>query len=162
MTATTDVLFLCTGNSCRSQMAEALCRAIASDRFRAFSAGAVAKGMNPRMIQVMREVGIDPTIQQSSKTLDCLVLAGQKFDVVVTVCGHAHELCLHSSHTLGTIVHQPFDDPPALEAAAPHPAAALDIYRRVRDEIRRFILSDRFLQMGAHRSQATTSRGAPR
>lgn len=136
----TDILFLCTGNSCRSHMAEAWCRALHSDRYRAYSAGIIAKGLNPRMVQVMRECGIDPTIQQSSKTLQSVLDAGVHLDLVVTVCGHAHETCpVFPGST--RVVHVGFDDPPALAADAGDEAEALQHYRRVRDEIRDFIIN---------------------
>ncbi|MBA3546996.1 MAG: arsenate reductase ArsC [Planctomycetes bacterium] len=139
-----NLLFLCTGNSCRSQMAEAWCRAIASHRVNPFSAGVVASGMNPKMLQVMREVGLEPTIHQSSKTLAFLLDAGLDFDVVVTVCGHAHDSCIRPHPAMRTVVHRAFADPPDQERHAPDADAALDNYRRVRDEIRDFILSDAF------------------
>jgi arsenate reductase len=133
------ILFLCTGNSCRSQMAEAWCRALKSDVYEAYSAGTVAKGLNPKMVEVMREVGIDPTIHQTSKTLQSVLDAGVQLDVVVTVCGHAHETCPLFPGGKTRVVHVGFEDPPELEKTAATPAAALDHYRRVRDQIRDFV-----------------------
>ncbi len=133
------ILFLCTGNSCRSQMAEAWCRALQSDRYEAFSAGTIAKGLNPKMVQVMRELGIDPTIHQTSKTLTSVLDAGVKLDLVVTVCGHAHETCPLFPGGKTKVVHVGFDDPPELEKTAATPEEAFGHYRRVRDEIRAFI-----------------------
>lgn len=135
----TKILFLCTGNSCRSQMAEAWCRALHPGRYEAFSAGTIAKGLNPKMVQVMRELGLDPTIHQSSKTLESVIAAGVQLDVVVTVCGHAHETCPVFPGGKTRVVHVGFEDPPELEKAARTPEEALGHYRRVRDEIRDFI-----------------------
>lgn len=135
----TNILFLCTGNSCRSQMAEAFCRVFHSDRYQAFSAGTVAKGLNPKMVQVMRELGLDPTIHQTSKTLASVLAAGVHLDLVVTVCGHAHETCPIFPGGKTRVVHVGFEDPPELEKTATTPEEALGHYRRVRDAIRAFI-----------------------
>jgi arsenate reductase len=135
----TRILFLCTGNSCRSQMAEAWCRALHPGRYEAFSAGTVAKGLNPKMVEVMKELGIDPTIHQSSKTLQSVLDAGVRLDLVVTVCGHAHETCPVFPGGKTRVVHVGFADPPELEKSARTPEEALGHYRRVRDEIRDFI-----------------------
>ena len=136
----TRILFLCTGNSCRSQMAEAWCRALQSDRYESFSAGTIAKGLNLKMVQVMRELGIDPTIHQTSKTLKSVLDAGVQLDLVVTVCGHAHETCPIFPGGKTRVVHVGFDDPPELEKTAQTPDEALGHYRRVRDQIRDFIV----------------------
>jgi len=133
------ILFLCTGNSCRSQMAEAWCRAMKSDRYEAFSAGTIAKGLNPKMVQVMNEVGIDPAIHQTSKTLRSVLDAGVQLDLVVTVCGHAHETCPIFPGGTTKVVHVGFEDPPELEKDAATPEEALGHYRRVRDQIRDFV-----------------------
>ena len=138
-TVPTRILFLCTGNSCRSQMGEAWCRAFHGGRYEAYSAGTIAKGLNPRMIEVMREVGIDPTLHQTSKTLASVLAAGVRLDLVVTVCGHAHETCPHFSGGQTRVVHVGFEDPPELEKAARTPDEALGHYRRVRDQIRDFV-----------------------
>ena len=135
----TKILFLCTGNSCRSQMAEAFCRAMKSDLYEPFSAGTIAKGLNPRMVQVMKEVGIDPTIHQTSKTLKSVLAAGVTLDLVVTVCGHAHETCPIFPGGRTRVVHVGFEDPPELEKTATTPDEALGHYRRVRDLIRDFV-----------------------
>ncbi|GDY14271.1 arsenate reductase [Planctomycetota bacterium] len=133
------ILFLCTGNSCRSQMGEAWTRAMKSDHYEAFSAGTIAKGLNPKMVQVMKEVGIDPTIHQTSKTLKSVLDADVKLDLVITVCGHAHETCPIFPGGKTTVVHVGFEDPPELEKTAKTPEEALDQYRRVRDQIRDFV-----------------------
>jgi arsenate reductase (thioredoxin) len=137
--ATSSILFLCTGNSCRSQMAEAWCRALKPDLYEAYSAGTIAKGLNPKMVQVMQEVGIDPTLRQTSKTLQSVLDAGITLDLIVTVCGHAHETCPIFPAGTTRVVHVGFDDPPELEKTATSPDEALAHYRRVRDEIRDFV-----------------------
>ena len=133
------ILFLCTGNSCRSQMAEAWCRALKSDLFIAHSAGTIAKGLNPKMVQVMREIGLDPTIHQTSKTLTSVLDAGVHLDLIVTVCGHAQETCPVDPGGKTRVVHVGFEDPPELERSASSPEEALGHYRRVRDQIRDFV-----------------------
>lgn len=133
----TKVLFLCTGNSCRSQIAEGYARVLKGDTFDAFSAGIVAHGQNPNAIKVMAEDGIDITTQQS-KTLQSLLDADVSFDVVYTVCGHADENCpIFPGKTM--VVHHGFDDPPKLAKGARTEEEALNHYRRVRDEIRAWI-----------------------
>jgi arsenate reductase len=120
------VLFLCTGNSARSQMAEGLLRHIAGDRFEVFSAGTHPKGMHPRSVEVMKEAGIDIS-GQTSKNVD--VYAGEMFDYVITVCDRAKQLCPVFPGT--EPVHWGFEDP----ADAPA-ALQIETFRRVRDEIR--------------------------
>jgi arsenate reductase len=129
------VLFLCTGNSCRSQMAEGWARRLRSDPIEAWSAGIETHGLNPRAVQVMAEAGIDIS-KQSSKPVD--ELRGIAFDYVVTVCDHANESCPFFSGNVKR-VHVSFDDPPRLAATAKTEDEALGHYRRVRDEIRRFV-----------------------
>ena len=136
----TNILFLCTGNSCRSQMAEAWCRALRGDEYQAFSAGTIAKGLNPNMLLVMREVGIDPAAAQVSKTLRSVLDAGVHLDVIVTVCQHAHDECPVLSDETTRVVHVGFPDPPEMESQAASAQAALDCYRQVRDQIRAFIV----------------------
>ena len=132
-----NILVLCTGNSCRSQIAEGFARLLKSDTIDAFSAGIVAHGQNPNAIRVMAEAGVDITTQQS-KTLQSLLDRGVTFDVVYTVCGHADENCpMFPGQT--RVVHVGFDDPPKLAADAETEEEALGHYRRVRDEIRHWI-----------------------
>ncbi len=129
------VLFLCTGNSCRSQMAEGWARHILADQIEPYSAGIETHGMNPNAVRVMAEAGVDIT-GQSSKLISSL--ADVPFDLVITVCGHADENCpafLGQSR----VVHVGFDDPPKLAKAAVSETDALGHYRRVRDEIRDFV-----------------------
>lgn len=132
------VLFLCTGNSCRSQMAEGFAKALKSDVVEAFSAGVERHGLNPDAVRVMAEAGVDISGQRS-KTVD--ELPTKAFDVIVTLCGHAAETCPYFPGPARRL-HQGFDDPPAL-AAALGPGASeeerLAPYRAVREAIRRFV-----------------------
>jgi arsenate reductase (thioredoxin) len=129
------ILFLCTGNSCRSQMAEGWARHLKGDVIEPWSAGLEKHGLNPHAVKVMKEAGVDIS-GQHSKTLD--ELSDVKLDWVVTVCGHAHETCpLFPGDA--QVVHVGFDDPPRLAREEPDPDKALDHYRRVRDEIRAFV-----------------------
>jgi arsenate reductase (thioredoxin) len=129
------VLFLCTGNSCRSQMAEGWARALKGDVIEPYSAGVEVHGMNPRAVQVMAEAGVDIS-GHHSKHLD--ELAGVDFDYVVTVCDRANESCPFFPGDVKR-VHVGFDDPPALARDAASEDEALVHYRRVRDEIRAFV-----------------------
>ncbi|GAB4196869.1 MAG: arsenate reductase ArsC [Phycisphaeraceae bacterium] len=129
------VLFLCTGNSCRSQMAEGWARHLKADVIEPYSAGIEKHGLNPNAVKVMAEAGVDISNHQS-KTLD--ELKDVDFDYVVTVCGHAHETCPMFPGN-AKVVHVGFDDPPRLAAQESDPDKALDHYRRVRDEIKAFI-----------------------
>lgn len=129
------ILFLCTGNSCRSQMAEGWARHLKADVFEPYSAGVEAHGLNPRAVQVMAEVGVDISAQHSKHVC---ALDGIAFDYVVTVCGHAHERCPVFTGN-ARVVHVPFDDPPALARDAANEEESLEHYRRVRDEIRAFV-----------------------
>ena len=129
------ILFLCTGNSCRSQMAEGWARHLKSDVIEACSAGIETHGLNPLAVKVMAEAGVDISGQRSK-------LAGKfadvEFDYVVTVCGHANEHCpIFPGKT--NVVHVGFDDPPKLAAGAATEEEALAHYRRVRDDIKTFI-----------------------
>lgn len=129
------ILFLCTGNSCRSQMAEGWARRLKGERLEPYSAGIEAHGLNPNAVAVMAEAGVDISAQRS-KHVDELV--GIDFDYVVTVCGHAQEQCPIFSGRARRI-HVGFDDPPRLAATAASEEEALDHYRRVRDQIRAFV-----------------------
>ena len=130
-----NVLFLCTGNSCRSQMAEGWTRALKGDRIEAFSAGIETHGLNPRAVQVMAEAGVEISRHRSKTVAD---LPTQEFDFVVTVCDQAHESCpLFRGKT--KVVHVGFDDPPRLAKEAKTEEEALAYYRRIRDEIKAFV-----------------------
>jgi len=135
------VLFLCTHNSCRSQMAEGLINHFLGDRFAAYSAGTEATRVNPLAIQVLAELGIDIS-HHSSKTLD--VFADEQFDYVITLCGSANEQC---PLFFGGVrrVHIGFDDPSRLPGS---PEEVLPEFRRVRDEIRRTLTE--YLTGGDH------------
>ena len=130
------VLFLCTGNSCRSQMAEGWTRKLKSDTFEPYSAGIAARGLDPLAVKAMAEAGVDISGQRS-KTVDDL--DDVPFDYVVTVCGHASESCPAWLRGKAKAVHVGFDDPPALAEGAKTTTEALAHYRRIRDEIRVFV-----------------------
>ena len=126
------VLYLCTGNSCRSQMAEAWTRHLKGDRIEPYSAGVEARGLDPSAVRVMAEAGIDIS-GQKSKLID--ELPDQDFDWVVTLCDQAREACPVFPAKTKTL-HLRFDDPPYLAASAASEEEALGHYRRVRDEIK--------------------------
>ena len=129
------VLFLCTGNSCRSQMAEGWARALKPDVVEAYSAGIEKHGINPHAVRVMAEAGVDISRQLSKTPAD---LGSIEFDFVVTVCGHADEHC-PTFPARTRVVHVAFEDPPRLTRHLPDGEEKLAVYRRVRDEIRRFV-----------------------
>jgi arsenate reductase len=129
------ILFLCTGNSCRSQMAEGWARHLKPYKIEAYSAGIEKHGLNPLAVKVMAEAGVDIG-DHASKTIDELPV--RDFDYVVTLCGHANETCPFFPGGAKK-VHVGFDDPPELAKDAPTEEDALVHYRRVRDEIRDFI-----------------------
>jgi arsenate reductase (thioredoxin) len=131
------VLFLCTGNSCRSQMAEGWARHLKGDAMDVCSAGVRPSTLNPDAVRVMAEVGVDISSQRA-KHVDELI--GQPIDYVVTVCDHARETCPMFPGR-ATLVHRAFDDPPHLAAGAKTDEERLAPYRRVRDEIRAFVES---------------------
>jgi arsenate reductase len=131
------VLFLCTGNSCRSQMAEGFARSLHGDRLLAESAGIVAKGLDPLAVRVMAETGVDISSQQSKTPT---ALGSQTFDLVITVCSDAERNC-PVFHAATRKLHRGFDDPPRLAIGARSEEEALTHYRRVRDEIRQFVLT---------------------
>jgi len=129
------ILFLCTGNSCRSQMAEGWARHLVGDRVEAYSAGIETHGLNPWAVRAMAEAGVDISGQRSKHVDE---LREVEFDYVVTVCGHANEHCpVFRGHA--RVVHVGFDDPPKLAAGATTDEERLVPYRRVRDEIRDFV-----------------------
>lgn len=132
------VLFLCTGNSCRSQMAEGWARHLLGDRLDAWSAGTDPHGLNPLAVRAMSEAGVDISAHTSKRVEAC---RPESLDLVVTVCGHAHENCpVFLTQNPGTrVVHRGFDDPPRLAADAAGDDQAMPHYRRVRDEIRAFV-----------------------
>ena len=140
------VLFLCTGNSCRSQMAEGWVRQLKAGSIEPYSAGVEPHGLNPRAVQAMAEAGVDISSQRSKHWNEVQHI---DFDFVVTVCDRAHESCpVFPGKT--RMIHRSFDDPPRLAKDAKDEEEALQHYRRVRDEIRDFVatlpeaLSSRF------------------
>jgi len=129
------ILFLCTGNSCRSQMAEGWAHTLKSDVLEAYSAGIETHGLNPNAVKVMAEAGVDISHHKSENVADLLHIP---FDYVITVCGHANEHCPIFPGK-AKIVHVGFDDPPKLAAQVTGEEEKLNCYRRVRDEIKTFI-----------------------
>ncbi len=128
------VLFLCTGNSCRSQMAEGWARVLLHDQVEAYSAGVETHGLNPRAVLVMGEAGADISGHRSQHVDE---FADLNPDLVVTVCDHAAAVCPTMPGARATL-HHSFDDP---ARASGDEAAVLDEFRRVRDEIRTFVLT---------------------
>jgi arsenate reductase (thioredoxin) len=129
------ILFLCTGNSCRSQMAEAFARHLVKDRIDAYSAGINPKGIDPRATMAMAEIGIDISRQQSKSTTDIKRMA---FDFVITLCDNAQKTC-PSFPAKTSLFHVGFDDPPKLAENSKNEQEVLEHYRRVRDEIKVFV-----------------------
>jgi arsenate reductase (thioredoxin) len=134
------VYFLCTGNSCRSQMAEGFLKALGADRYEVRSAGLEAHGLNPRAVQVMKEAGVDIS-GQTSDVIDPEVL--NRADYVITLCGHADEHCPVISNKHVVKWHWGFDDP---AKASGTEVEIMDSFRSVRDAIRNRI--ERFLREG--------------
>jgi arsenate reductase (thioredoxin) len=129
------VLFLCTGNSCRSQMAEGWARALKGDLVEAYSAGIEKHGMNPHAVKVMAEAGVDISRHYSKTPAE---IGPVEFDYVITVCGHAEANCPVFPGRAKRI-HVGFEDPPRLTKDMPDGEQKLAVYRRVRDEIRGFV-----------------------
>jgi len=124
----TRVLFLCTGNSARSQMAEGFLRHLAGDRYEVLSAGIQPKGLNPLAVRVMRELGIDISGQRSKDVSEFL---GQNFSYVITVCDRAKESCPVFPSPAQRL-HWSLEDPAEAEGCEED---RLAVFRRVRDEI---------------------------
>ena len=139
MTEKLNVLFLCTGNSCRSQMAEGWTRHLKGEQINAYSAGIEIHGLNPNAVTVMAEAGVDITGHKSQHIDE---FKDVKLDVVVTVCGHAHETCPYFPAGC-KVVHVGFGDPPRMAKKLAEKGASeeeqLECYRSVRDEIRKFV-----------------------
>lgn len=131
------MLFLCTGNSCRSQMAEGWARHLWPNAIAAYSAGVKPTVLNADAVRVMAETGVDIS-RQHSKHLD--ELTDIAFDYVVTVCDDAYQSCPVFPGN-ATMIQRSFDDPPRLAKDAASEADRLAPYRRVRDEIRQFVQS---------------------
>ncbi|MFP5213633.1 MAG: arsenate reductase ArsC [Acidobacteriota bacterium] len=129
------ILFLCTGNACRSQMAEGWARRLKADAIEAHSAGTAPHGVDPRAVRAMAEAGVDIS-GHTSKHVDSIDRIG--FDYVVTLCDNANQACpVFPAKT--AIVHVGFEDPPKLAKDAGSEEEAMSHYRRVRDEIKRFV-----------------------
>ncbi len=135
MTQKIKVLFLCTGNSCRSQMAEGWARHLKGDVIDVYSAGIETHGLNLHAVKVMAEAGVDISTHRSKHVSEVLDIS---FDYVITVCGHAQENCPVFPGR-AVVIHHGFDDPPKLAANAKTEEEALAHYRRVRDEIRVYV-----------------------
>ncbi len=129
------VLFLCTGNSCRSQMAEGWAKKILGDRVEVHSAGTAPSRVDPRAIKAMAEVGLDISDQRSKNVEE---LADLDFDYVITLCDQAQQSCPVFPARV-RVLHRGFPDPPALALAARNEEEALAHYRHIRDEIRDFV-----------------------
>ncbi len=134
-TSKTRVLFLCTGNSCRSQMAEGWARALRKASIEAYSAGIEKHGLNTRAVAVMKEAGVDISAQRSKVVSE---LPTMEFDYVITLCGHANENCPFFPGK-AKVLHKGFDDPPQLAKGAKTLEEELVHYRRVRDDIKHFV-----------------------
>ncbi len=137
MTNKLKILFLCTGNSCRSQMAEGWTRHLKNDHIDVCSAGIEIHGLNQNAVIVMKEAGVDIS-HHESKLLDGF--KNTAFDYVITVCSHAHETCPWFPGD-SKVIHVPFDDPPKMAEQYQNIGKKLDCYRKVRDEIKWYIRS---------------------
>ena len=139
MSENLKILFLCTGNSCRSQMAQGWTRHLKGDVVDAYSAGIETHGLNPHAVKAMAEAGVDITSQRSENIKD---FADHDLDVVVTVCGHAHETCPVFPADC-RVVHAGFEDPPKMARELAEGGASeeeqMNCYRKVRDEIKAFV-----------------------
>ena len=129
------ILYLCTGNSCRSQMAEALTNALRGGEFEAHSAGVAPKPVDPRAVKALAEIGLDIS-GQASKDLERFI--GQPWDWVVTLCDNARESCPFFPGQAKR-AHRGFADPPVLAQGAASEEAAMAPYRQARDQIRAFV-----------------------
>lgn len=137
MTNKLKILFLCTGNSCRSQMAEGWTRHLKNDQIDVYSAGIETHGLNPHAVSVMAEAGVDISGQKSTLVSD---YTSQNFDYVITVCSNANETCPFFPG-LTKRIHMGFDDPPKMAETFQSPEEKLNCYRKVRDEIKEYVLS---------------------
>lgn len=129
------ILFLCTGNSCRSQMAEGWACHLHGDKMEVWSAGIEVRGVDPYAVRVMGEAGVDLSHHYSKNIQEVIHIP---FDYVITVCDHARESCPLFPRPVKKI-HKSFDDPPFLARSAKSEEEILEIYRRIRDEIRAFV-----------------------
>ncbi|MDF7807475.1 arsenate reductase ArsC [Pontiellaceae bacterium B12219] len=130
-----NLLYLCTGNSCRSQMAEGWTRALKSDAIEVYSAGIETHGLNPNAVKVMAEAGVDISNQKSQHIDE---FKDTEIDYVITVCAHAHETCPFFPGE-AKVLHVGFDDPNNLSPVDAPEEVKLEDFRRVRDEIKAFV-----------------------
>jgi arsenate reductase len=128
------VMFLCTGNSCRSQMAEGFARELGRGLIEPYSAGLIAAGVHPRARDVMKEMGIDISQQRSSEIDETLL---RKMDVIITLCSHAEDECPWTPPEIQRI-HWPIKDPVGTTGSEEH---IMQEFRRARDEIRQKIVT---------------------
>ena len=126
----TKVLFLCTGNSARSQMAEAFLRRYAGDRFEVHSAGLEPKGINPFTVRVMEEIGYDLSGQRANDVTE--YLGKHHFGYLITVCAHAEENCPKTFLGVSERIHWSIQDPAAFEGSEEE---TLERFRHARDEV---------------------------
>jgi arsenate reductase len=129
------ILFLCTHNACRSQMAEGWARHLHAERLEAYSAGTDPTRLDPYALRVMAEAGVDISSHRAKGIRE---IQDVDFDYVVTVCDQAREQCPWFPGR-AAVIHAGFADPPALAEEGKDEREVLAIYRRVRDEIRRFV-----------------------
>ena len=130
-----QLIFLCTKNSCRSQMAEGWVNHLKKDRIEVYSAGTDSGGIDPRAIKVMAEVGVDIS-EQFAKNVNDII--GIEFDYVITLCDSAQQACPVFAHQ-PTTLHRGFEDPPKLARDITDRERALEPYRKVRDEIHQWV-----------------------
>lgn len=139
MTEKLKILFLCTGNSCRSQMAEGWTRELKGNIIDASSAGVELHDLDPSAVKVMAEVGVDISGQQPKLVNQFMDM---ELDAVITVCGHAHENCPYFPPRC-KVIHVGFDDPPKMAQELAEQGAdeeqQLNCYRKIRDEIKSFV-----------------------
>ena len=126
-------MFLCTGNSCRSQMAEGFAREFGKGLIEPYSAGIIAAGVNPRAVTVMKELGIDISKQQSEEINDALL---KTMDIVITLCSNAEEACPYTPPEISRM-HWPINDPVGTIGTEEE---IMKEFRRARDEIRNKML----------------------
>ncbi len=129
------LVFLCTGNSCRSQMAEGWTRHLKGDLIEVFSAGIETHGLNSNAVKVMMEAGVDIS-DHHSKHIDSL--KNESFDYVITVCDNANETCPYFPANC-KIIHKSFEDPPKTALNLKDKNEILNCYRKVREEIKNFV-----------------------
>jgi arsenate reductase len=131
------ILFLCSGNSCRSQMAEAWMRHLRNDDYEAYSAGIAPKTIDPLAVHVMSEAGVNISAQWA-KNVDSF--GAMEFDFVITLCDNAREACPYYPAKT-KLIHKGFDDPPGLAKEVKSHKEVINIYRKVRDEIKEYVLN---------------------